>query len=93
MDMNLGSEKPLLIMCDNQSAIQLMKNPLFHQRMKHINVRCHFIRELQETGEINVNYVSTENQLADPFTKHLPNHRFSVLRELSGIIAVPIDLI
>lgn len=93
MDMNLGSEKLLLVMCDNQSAIQLIKNPVFHHRTKHIDIRYHFIRELQENGEINVNYVSTENQLANPFTKPLPNPRFSVLRELAGIVAVLFDLI
>lgn len=80
-------------MCDNQSAIHLIKNPVFHQRTKHIDVRYHFIRELQENGDININFVPTENQLADPFTKPLPNPRFSILRELAGIVAVPTDLI
>jgi hypothetical protein len=92
VDINLGSERPLRIMCDNQSAIQLIKNPVFHQRTKHIDVRFHFVRELQEKGDINVIYVSTDNQLADPFTKPLPNPRFSILRELAGIVPVPTDL-
>jgi hypothetical protein len=87
------SERPLELQCDNQSAIQLIKNPVFHQRTKHIDVRYHFIRELQEKGDINVTYVPTEKQLADPLTKPLPNPRFSLLRELTGIVAVPTNLI
>ena len=92
-DINMVSERPLELQCDNQSAIQLIKNPVFHQRTKHIDVRYHFIRELQEKGDINVTYVPTEKQLADPLTKPLPNPRFSLLRELTGIVAVPTNLI
>jgi hypothetical protein len=81
--------KPIPIKCDNQSAIGLIKNPRFHQRTKHVDIRFHFIREHHEAKEIEVTYISTDNQLADPFTKPLPNPRFSNLRNLIGIVLAP----
>lgn len=80
---------PLPIMCDNQSAIRLVKNPEFHQRTKHIDVRYYFIRGSQEADEIDISYVETERQLADILTKPLANPRFIKLREDIGVVAVP----
>ena len=76
-------------MCDNQSAIRLVKNPELHQRTKHIDTRFHFIRQHYEAKDIDILYIPTEKQLADPFTKPLPNPRFSTLRDAAGIVAVP----
>lgn len=73
------------LFCDNQSAIRLVRNPEFHQRTKHIDVKYNFIREQQEKGRIDVKYIATEEQLADIFTKPLPGPRFAMLRELIGI--------
>jgi hypothetical protein len=56
---------------DNQSAIALCKNPVFHNRSKHIDVRYHFLREWVEKREIVISYLATENQLADLLTKAL----------------------
>lgn len=69
------------IYCDNQGAIALIRNPVFHQRTKHMEVRLFFIREAQEEGKIDVSYVNTDNQLADIMTKALPVPRFQSLRE------------
>ena len=77
------------LMCDNQSTIQLIRNPVFHQRTKHIDVKYYFVRERQEAGDVDFAYISTNDQLADPLTKILPNPRFSSLRELMGILPVP----
>lgn len=70
---------------DNQSSIRLIKNPEFHKRTKHIDVRYHFIRERYEENLFNLNYVSSDEQLADIFTKALPKSRFQLLRELISI--------
>lgn len=67
---------------DNQSAIRLIKNPEFHKRTKHIDVRYHFIREKYEENVFRLNYVSSDEQLADIFTKALPKSRFELLRQL-----------
>ena len=81
---------PFKLMCDNQSAIRLIKNPEFHQRSKHIAVRYHFIRDLYEQGELGIEHLSTDLQLADQLTKALPYPRFSELRGKIGIVDVPL---
>lgn len=92
-DITPGWKGPIRIMCDNKSAVDLIKNPVYHQRSKHIDVRYYFVRERQEAGDIDVQQISTYDQLADPLTKPLPNPRFSSLRLSMGIVDVPIDLI
>lgn len=84
-------DETIPLICDNQSTIQLIRNPVFHQRTKHIDVKYYFVRERQEAGDIDVSYISTNDQLADPLTKILPNTRFSILRELMGILPVPLE--
>jgi hypothetical protein len=64
------------LLVDNQSAIALSKNPVFHERSKHIDVRYHFIRDCVDEGSINIDYTATENQLADILTKALGRIRF-----------------
>lgn len=56
---------------DNKSIIAMTKNPVFHDRSKHIDTRYHFIRECVENGKIVINYVHTEEQLKDVLTKPL----------------------
>ena len=80
---------PFELLCDNQSAIRLIKNPEFHQRSKHIAVRYHFIRDLHEAGTLTVRHISTDLQVADSFTKALPFPRFSNLRGNIGVLNVP----
>lgn len=56
---------------DNQSAIELIKNPVFHKRTKHIDIRFHYIRERYADKEFQLEYVNTKEQTADIFTKPL----------------------
>ncbi|GJZ86473.1 retrovirus-related pol polyprotein from transposon TNT 1-94 [Tanacetum coccineum] len=67
--------------CDSQSAIAISCNPVQHSRTKHIHTRYHFIKEQVENGIIELYFVRTEYQLADMFTKALPEDRFSILSE------------
>lgn len=78
--------KPIFFM-DNQSAIRLVKNPEFHKRTKHINVRYHFIREKFEDGVFELKYVSTDDQLADIMTKALPRVKHQYFRTLLNIVS------
>ena len=71
---------PTPLFGDNQSAIRLVKNPEYHKRTKHIDIQYHFIREKFESGEIDISYISTEQQLTYIMTKALPRDRFECLR-------------
>ena len=77
--------KAAVLNVDNKSAISLSKNPVFHDRNKHIDLRYHFIRECVEDGRINIDYVNTANQLADILTKALGRIRFLELRGKIGM--------
>lgn len=85
----LGSD-PLVakLLVDNKSAIQLCKNPVFHDKSKHIGVRYHFIRSCIDKGTVSVEYIGTIDQLADIFTKALGRVRFQLLREKIKVVKV-----
>eukprot|EP00253_Pinus_taeda_P006979 PITA_06979 len=71
--------------CDNQSAIQLCKAPIQHQRSKHIELHMHFIRKLIHDHVLEVQYCSTDDQVADFFTKALTEAKFTKLRFMVGV--------
>jgi len=71
----------LLVYCDNMSAINISKNHVQHSRMKHIDIRHHFIRELIENKIVEISHVSSEKQLADIFTKPLDLNSFLNLKK------------
>jgi hypothetical protein len=62
---------PTMLLIDNQSAMALAKNAMFHDRTKHIAIQHHLIREKLDSGEIAVDYVPTSDQTADILTKGL----------------------
>jgi hypothetical protein len=62
---------PIQIMCDNQAAIALAKNTVFHDRTKHFRVHLHWIREKVADKSVSPNYISTHSNLADFLTKSL----------------------
>ena len=66
--------------CDNLNVISISKNPIQHSRTKHIDIRHHYIRNLVEDKIIDLSHVSTEDQLADIFTKELDASRYESLR-------------
>ena len=78
--------KGIPIKFDNTSAICITKNPLEHSHTKHIEVRYHFIRDHVEKGHITLSFISTENQLADIFTKPLNADRFAYIRMELGML-------
>nr|GEZ59627.1 retrotransposon protein, putative, unclassified [Tanacetum cinerariifolium] len=75
------------IYCDSKSAIAIACNPVQHTRTKHIDVMYHFIKEHVEKGTIELYFVGTEYQLADLFTKSLPEARFKFLVEKLGMMS------
>ncbi|KAJ0515275.1 putative RNA-directed DNA polymerase [Helianthus annuus] len=73
------------LLVDNESAIALMKNSVFHGRSKHIDIKFHFIRECVERDQIGVEHVSGDLQKADMLTKALAKIKFAEMRELVGV--------
>eukprot|EP00253_Pinus_taeda_P013053 PITA_13053 len=71
-----GFQQPTTLWCDNQSAIQLCKNPVQHQRRKHIELHMHFIRKLIHDHVLEV-HCSTNDQIVDIFTKALTEAKFT----------------
>ena len=72
---------PVIIRCDNQSALALAKNDTFHQRTKHIDIRYHFIRQHVNDKSIIVKWVETGQQQADFLTKRLNTQLFIKARD------------
>jgi hypothetical protein len=74
---------------DNQSALTLANNPVFHERSKHIRLRYHFIRDCLAERSIKARYISTKDQLADLLTKPLGKIKFLELCSRSGMANFP----
>jgi hypothetical protein len=79
----LGSV-PLL--CDNESTVKIAKNPVLHSRTKHIDIRYHFLHEKEANGDIALQNVRSEEQLADIFTKPLNERTFVRLRNELNVL-------
>ncbi|GJZ45652.1 retrovirus-related pol polyprotein from transposon TNT 1-94 [Tanacetum coccineum] len=77
--------------CDSKAAIAISCNPVQHSRTKHIDVRYHFIKEHVEKGIVELFFVGTEYQLADLFTKALPEDRFKYLVRRLGMRCLTLE--
>ena len=78
--------KPVILYCDNTSAINISKNCVMHAKTKHIAIKYHYVRELVEDKQVKMDYVSSEEQIVEIFTKALPKDSFEYLRGKLGVI-------
>ncbi|GJR05559.1 retrovirus-related pol polyprotein from transposon TNT 1-94 [Tanacetum coccineum] len=81
----------VLIMCDNKGAIDLSKNPVQHSRTKHIEIRHHFLHDNVQKGNISIEKVASEDNIADIFTKPLKRKVFNYLRLGLGMMELIMD--
>uniref|UniRef100_A0AAV1V1U5 Copia protein n=1 Tax=Peronospora matthiolae TaxID=2874970 RepID=A0AAV1V1U5_9STRA len=81
----MTSDEAIKMYEDNQGSIALAKNPEFHKRTKHIDIRYHFVREKVESGEVVLEYCPTQDMLADMMTKPIAAVQFENIRDRLGI--------
>ena len=81
-----------LIYCDNISSITFVNNPVYHARKMHIDMHCHFVREKVLAREVDLVYVSTEEQVADVFPKALGIERLHRFRSLLSVLEMDLSL-
>jgi hypothetical protein len=73
-------------LCDNHSCIKMTENPVFHDKSNHIEIRYHYIRDMVQIGAIKLQYVSTNEHVADVLTKPLSCVKFEHFRDKLGIV-------
>ena len=88
MEVNIETPVPAKLWCDNQVALHIACNHVFHERTKHIEIDFHFVREKIQLGLISTRYVKTEEQLGDILTKAISGDRVSYLCNKLGMINI-----
>ena len=88
-ELGVSHLKPVTLHCDNQSALHIGRNPVFHERTKHIEVDCHFTRDKVMEGLLQLSYLPTHSQLADVLTKIFPSTQHWELLTKLGMLKPP----
>ncbi|GJS01359.1 hypothetical protein Tco_0317867 [Tanacetum coccineum] len=81
----------VLIMCDNKGAVDLSRNPVQHSRTKQIEIRHHFLRDNVQKGNISIERIASEDNIADILTKPLKQEVFHYLRLGLGMMEIIMD--
>ena len=87
-DLLVKYEDPIVISCDNTSAINISRNPITHSKKKHIPIKYHFLRYQVSRKDVKLEYVDTSERIVDIFKKPLPKEAFEHLRKKMGVISL-----
>ena len=79
---------PMVLHCDNKATIEIARNPVHHDRTKHVEIDRHFIKEKIEEGALKLDYIPTNRQTADILTKALPRNSFEELKSKLGMVDI-----
>ncbi|MCO5587782.1 hypothetical protein L7F22_041734 [Adiantum nelumboides] len=85
-DLGVVQDTANTIYTDSQSTLAVTRNPVFHACTKHIEVHYHYVRERLSAKEINLDYVPTQDNLADLFTKPLSREKFEAFLKALGLL-------
>jgi hypothetical protein len=77
-----------VIYCDNHSRVKILENPVFHDRLKHIDIKYYFFCDKFKRGEVVLQYISTDEHTADILTKPLSKIKFAYLRDKLGLMEI-----
>ena len=78
--------RPTVIYCDNQSCIERFENPVFHDKSNHIEIKYHFIYNYVKRGAVELQYISTDEQVADILTNSLGRGKFIHFGDKLGVV-------
>jgi hypothetical protein len=84
-EVGMKQEEPITVGSDSQSALNLIGNPVYHEKSKHIGIRYHYVREQVSQKEVEFVYVPTEFQVADSLTKAVPRQKLEYCRKKMGV--------
>ena len=78
------------IYCDNQICVKLSKNPVFHDKSKHIEIKYHYIKDMVQRGVVKLQYVVMDEQIDDLLGKPLARVKFDYFQENLGVLQIEV---
>ena len=78
------------VFCDNHNCVKLFKNLMFHDNLNHIEILYHYIKDMVQRGAVKLQYVATNEQIVDVFTKPLARVKFEYFRDKLGVLRIEV---